>query len=119
MSSHAQKTKRMTQRMVNIHTELLPIFFCSVTRYAVRGLWTSYDVSTNRLKDIAALRAVISAARINNNCFRPGIASAARNALITAKGNENMVRLNLIKLSIEVIFFNKPSRIIVAFHIVL
>lgn len=76
----------------------------------------SYDVSTSRLKDIAALRAVTSAARINNNCFSPGRPPAARNALITAKGNENRVWLNLIKSNIEVIFFSREEKLMVAFR---
>ena len=37
-----------------------------------------------------------------------GMPSAARNALITAKGNENIVCGNLIKSSNEAIFLIKP-----------
>jgi len=40
---------------------------------------------------------------------------AARNALITAKGNENIVWLNLIKSSIEVIFFSKAEKLMLTF----
>ncbi len=62
---------------------------------------------------MAALRAVTSAAMINNNCFVPGMPPAARNALITAKGNENMVCENLIRFNRVVIFWSKYEKPIV------
>jgi len=47
---------------------------------------------------------------INNNCFMPGTPPAARNALITAKGNENMVCENLIRFNRVVIFWSKYEK---------
>ncbi len=66
----------------------------------------SYLTSTSLLKDIAQLRAITNAPNIKRSFPVSGIPPVAMNALITAKGNENIVCENLIKLKMVESFVN-------------
>ncbi len=94
----AQTINKIEQDIVKNHKFVLPIWFWSLIRYAVLGLWISYLASTSRLNDIAQLRAITSAPIINKSCLISGIPPAAIKALITANGNEKIVCENLINL---------------------